>query len=233
MFMEEEKEIIADLHIHSRFSRATSKNLDIINLVKYARIKGIDLLGTGDFTHNEWLQELKSNLKERDGLFWYKDGQGEFPFVLSSEISLIFSQDGKGRRVPGDPPSRIHSQVLPGADHAAEDGRSGGPGVGTGSGQRPGSNDGKVLRQAPREDRRIQQPRGDQRRDGPAWRVRCGRCCGHGYRPRLRREGQVLLPPGATAASAETGGGEEAGVSAHGTAEVPGQPERLRRLVRE
>ena len=50
----DEKEIIGDLHIHSRFSRATSKNIDIANLEKYARIKGLDLLGTGDFQHPQW-----------------------------------------------------------------------------------------------------------------------------------------------------------------------------------
>ena len=52
-------EIIADLHIHGRFSRATSKNLTIKNLEKYARLKGVELLGTGDFTHPERYKELK------------------------------------------------------------------------------------------------------------------------------------------------------------------------------
>jgi PHP family Zn ribbon phosphoesterase len=49
----------ADLHIHSRFSRACSKNITIENLVKYAKIKGLNLLGTGDFTHPLWLKEIK------------------------------------------------------------------------------------------------------------------------------------------------------------------------------
>jgi len=97
--MDEEKEIIADLHIHSKYSRATSKSLDIPNLVKWARIKGLDLLGTGDFTHPEWLKSLKENLKEKNGLLWYEDEKGDFPFILSSEISLIFTQEEKGRRV--------------------------------------------------------------------------------------------------------------------------------------
>ena len=56
--------IISDLHIHSRFSRATSKTLNIPNLEKYARIKGLDLLGTGDFTHPEWLKELKKQKQD-------------------------------------------------------------------------------------------------------------------------------------------------------------------------
>jgi len=52
--------IISDLHIHSRFSRATSNTLNIPNLEKYAKIKGLNLLGTGDFTHPEWIKELKN-----------------------------------------------------------------------------------------------------------------------------------------------------------------------------
>jgi len=89
-----EKATIADLHIHSRFSRACSKSITIPNLVKYAKIKGVNLLGTGDFTHPTWLEEIKQ-LKEEQGLYYFSD----FPFVLSGEISLMYSQDGKGRRV--------------------------------------------------------------------------------------------------------------------------------------
>ncbi len=89
------EQIIADLHIHSRFSRATSKNLDIANLEKYARIKGINLLGTGDFQHPYWSKELEV-LEERDGILYTKTG---FPFLWQTEISLIYTQDGKGRRI--------------------------------------------------------------------------------------------------------------------------------------
>lgn len=89
--------IIADLHIHSRFSRACSKQITIPNLEKYAKIKGLNLLGTGDFTHPLWLKELKENLKEDDsGVL--KTGSG-FSFLLSTEIANIYSQDGKGRRI--------------------------------------------------------------------------------------------------------------------------------------
>lgn len=102
--MEEQKEtlnneIIADLHIHSKYSRATSKDLDIPNLVKWARVKGVNLLGTGDFTHPKWLEELKQQLVEKDKLLWYEDSKGKFPFILSSELSFVFSKNGKGRRV--------------------------------------------------------------------------------------------------------------------------------------
>lgn len=90
-------QIIADLHIHSRFSRATSHDLTISNLEKWAKIKGIGLLGTGDFSHPEWLKELKAELKEDgSGVLKTKDG---FPFILSNEISLMYSQEGKGRRI--------------------------------------------------------------------------------------------------------------------------------------
>src|SRR3989338_9045942 len=89
--------IIADLQIHSRFSRATSKSINLDNLEKYARLKGLNLLGTGDITHPLWLKELKKELKE-DGSGILKSDSG-FNFVLQGEVSNIYSQDGKGRRV--------------------------------------------------------------------------------------------------------------------------------------
>ncbi len=63
--------LFADLHIHSRYSRATSPAMDVGNLVRNAKIKGINLLGTGDFTHPLWLRELKSVLTDENetGLF--------------------------------------------------------------------------------------------------------------------------------------------------------------------
>jgi uncharacterized protein (TIGR00375 family) len=89
--------IVSDLHIHSRFSRATSSDLNIPNLVKYARMKGVDVLGTGDFTHPSWLREVRSELSEDgSGLLKSKDG---FPFILSSEISSIYTQDKRVRRI--------------------------------------------------------------------------------------------------------------------------------------
>ncbi|MFH1450382.1 MAG: endonuclease Q family protein, partial [archaeon] len=89
--------LYADLHIHSRFSRATSKNLTIENLEKYAKIKGINLLGTGDFTHPKWLAELREKLSE-DGSGFLKTKSG-FKFILQSEVSQMYRQDDKGRRV--------------------------------------------------------------------------------------------------------------------------------------
>ncbi|RLG11713.1 DNA helicase UvrD [Candidatus Pacearchaeota archaeon] len=86
--------MITDLHIHSRFSRACSKNLTFENLVKWAKIKGLNLLGTGDFTHPVWFSEIKEKLIEKNGLYYYQN----FPFIITGEISLIYTQ-GKGRRV--------------------------------------------------------------------------------------------------------------------------------------
>ena len=89
--------LFADLHLHSRFSRACSKDLTIENIEHWARKKGLNLLGTGDFTHPEWIKELKRELKEDEtGIYRSKTG---FPFVLQAEISNIYTQDGKGRRV--------------------------------------------------------------------------------------------------------------------------------------
>ncbi len=89
--------IIADLHIHSKYSRACSSELNIKNLEKWARIKGVGLLGTGDFSHPKWQEELRKELKE-DGTGILKTGSG-FPFVLQNEISLMYTQGGKGRRI--------------------------------------------------------------------------------------------------------------------------------------
>ncbi len=88
---------IADFHIHSKYSRATSKTMDIPNLVKWARYKGITLLGTGDFTHHLWLEELKHYLQPQpDKGLLYCEG---VYFVLSVEVSNIFSQNNKVYRV--------------------------------------------------------------------------------------------------------------------------------------
>ncbi|HHR85059.1 MAG TPA: DNA helicase UvrD [Candidatus Acetothermia bacterium] len=88
--------LIADLHIHSRFSRATSPQMSLEALAHWAKIKGIGLLGTGDFTHPQWVKELKDGLApEGNGLYRYDDVR----FMLTAEISAIWSQDGRVRKV--------------------------------------------------------------------------------------------------------------------------------------
>ncbi len=92
--MELKESIIADLHIHSRFSRACSKDLSFETLSKWGKIKGLNLLGTGDFTHPVWLDEIKKLKPNQKGFYYYND----FPFIITGEISLIYTQ-GKGRRI--------------------------------------------------------------------------------------------------------------------------------------
>ena len=89
--------IIADLQIHSRHARATSKNLSLANLEKYGRIKGLHLLGVGDFQHPIHRKEIEEQLTEDDkGILWTKTN---FPFLWQTEVSLMFSQGGKRRAV--------------------------------------------------------------------------------------------------------------------------------------
>ncbi|MEA3344397.1 MAG: endonuclease Q family protein [Patescibacteria group bacterium] len=94
----------ADLHIHSKYSRATSKDMDLEGLDKWARIKGIKVLGTGDFTHPEWLENLKDKLEPAEkGLFKLKKSSlkddKSTRFMLTSEISCIYSKNGRVRKI--------------------------------------------------------------------------------------------------------------------------------------
>lgn len=109
---------VADLHIHSKYSRATSRDMDVDHLNKWARIKGIKVLGTGDFTHHLWLKELKAKLEPAEpGLFKVKkkvkaslENNDWLPnnnhptdegirFLLSSEISCIYSKNNRTRKI--------------------------------------------------------------------------------------------------------------------------------------
>lgn len=91
---------IVDFHIHSKYSRATSKNMDLESLDKWAKIKGIKVIGTGDFTHPGWLANLKEKLKVAElGLFKLKEDDQGTRFLLTSEISCIYSKNGKVRKI--------------------------------------------------------------------------------------------------------------------------------------
>ncbi|MDD4701222.1 MAG: endonuclease Q family protein, partial [Desulfovibrio sp.] len=108
---------IADLHIHSRFSRATSKALNARHLAAWARCKGIGVLGTGDFTHPQWRAELAEQLEldEASGLYRLKGEPEELDvmaggtmqaeatqgplFMLQAEVSSIYKRHGKVRKV--------------------------------------------------------------------------------------------------------------------------------------
>lgn len=118
---------IADLHIHSRYSMATSKEGDPSHLDLWARKKGISIVGTGDFTHPGWRKELKECLEPaEEGLYQLKKNSileeadayyGENPrFVITGEISSIYKKNGKTRKVH-------NLLILPGleaADRLAE-----------------------------------------------------------------------------------------------------------------
>lgn len=95
--------IVADLHLHSKYSRAVSPQMTILEMAKWARIKGINLLGTGDFTHPLWFLELKGQLEEKDGVMELKDKKDQedrgVKFLLTTEISSIYSQGGRTRKI--------------------------------------------------------------------------------------------------------------------------------------
>lgn len=113
---------IADLHIHSRYSMATSKDGTPENLELWARKKGISILGTGDFTHEKWREELKDSMvSAEDGFYKLKD-EKRLPeaermkdqtvrFVVSGEISCIYKKNGKTRKAH-------HLILLPGLEEA-------------------------------------------------------------------------------------------------------------------
>ncbi|MGB9911540.1 MAG: endonuclease Q family protein [Microgenomates group bacterium] len=105
-------EVIADLHLHSKYSRAVSQQMVISEIAYWAIKKGIDLVGTADWTHPLWLRELKEDLKEveegiyklKDELLKLKNQEKEVYFILATEIASIYTQNGK--------PHRIHNLVL-------------------------------------------------------------------------------------------------------------------------
>lgn len=118
--------IIADLHLHSKYSRATSANSDLEGLGEWAQIKGIGLLGSADFTHPKWLGELKKKLKdEGEGIFSYKNAR----FILTTEVSNIFYRENVNKKVHNilfAPSLEIVGQVceaLGKYGNLAEDGR--------------------------------------------------------------------------------------------------------------
>jgi DNA helicase-2/ATP-dependent DNA helicase PcrA len=105
---------LADLHVHSRFSRATSRNCNLVELASWAAVKGLNVVATGDFTHPGWQEEIREMLVEaQPGLFRLKpefaasradnilspDGIGEVLFILNVEISSIYKAHGAVRKV--------------------------------------------------------------------------------------------------------------------------------------
>jgi len=94
--------VIADLHIHGRYSRATSQKMCIEEIARFARIKGLNLVGTGDFTHPKWLKELQETLVTETGTGLYKVAKHpESPvyFMITTEVSTIFSFENEVKKV--------------------------------------------------------------------------------------------------------------------------------------
>jgi uncharacterized protein (TIGR00375 family) len=133
----------ADLHVHSRYARATSRNADLPELAWWARRKGVTVLGTGDFTHPAWFAELEAGLVPAEpGLFRLRDGldrdvlerlpascRGPLRFLLATEVSTAFSRGGRARRMhhllyaPDLKAAATLGDHLGGIGNLAEDGR--------------------------------------------------------------------------------------------------------------
>ncbi|MBN1594869.1 DNA helicase UvrD [candidate division FCPU426 bacterium] len=92
--------VFADLHLHSKYSRATSGQMEVQNLYYWGQRKGIRLLGTGDFTHPEYFRELNRHLEKDDsGFYRLRGSDDQVLFVPTAETSHIFKQGGKTRRI--------------------------------------------------------------------------------------------------------------------------------------
>lgn len=93
-------EVISDFHIHSRYAMACSNAITIEGIAHTAKEIGINLVGTGDFTHPDWFKEIKAMLVEdQQGLYKLKGSEVSTRFILSSEICTVYSRGGKARRV--------------------------------------------------------------------------------------------------------------------------------------
>jgi uncharacterized protein (TIGR00375 family) len=91
---------IADFHLHSKYSRATSFRSTLENFSKWMEIKGIKVLGTGDFTHPDWFKNLKEKLEEvKPGLFKLKKEKKENYFILTTEVNCVYLKKGRLRKI--------------------------------------------------------------------------------------------------------------------------------------
>ena len=119
-------QFVIDVHLHSRFARATSRELNPSNLHKWSALKGVDVVGTGDYTHPEWFAELSEQLEPtEEGLYQLEPGrraavEQELPercrravrFMLSVEISTIYKKGDKTRKIH-------HVVILPSLEAVA------------------------------------------------------------------------------------------------------------------
>jgi uncharacterized protein (TIGR00375 family) len=94
--------VIADLHIHSRYSRATSQRMSINEIARFAKIKGLNLVGTGDFTHPKWLKEIQDSLVPEQGTNLYRvasNADSPVQFMLTTEVCTIFNFESDVKKV--------------------------------------------------------------------------------------------------------------------------------------
>ena len=89
--------VVADLQLHSKYALATSKDMDLEHLAAGAKLKGLNLLGTGDFTHPKWFSELRAKLERLDGTGLYS--YGGITWMLGGEVSTIYEQGARTRKV--------------------------------------------------------------------------------------------------------------------------------------
>lgn len=88
------------MHLHSKYSRAVSPQMLPKNMAAWAKVKGVNLIAAADFTHPIWLQQLKEELVEAgEGIYKLKKKENDVLFIISGEISSIYSQGGKTRRI--------------------------------------------------------------------------------------------------------------------------------------
>ena len=116
----------ADLHLHSPFARATSRQLTFDNMAQWARVKGIDLLASADFTHPAWFADAKRTLRPMDNGLYEHNGAR---FVIGTEVNCSGAQGGRHRRVhmlmfaPDIPTAERINKALDGKGNLAADGR--------------------------------------------------------------------------------------------------------------
>ncbi|MEM3000285.1 MAG: endonuclease Q family protein [Candidatus Bathyarchaeia archaeon] len=99
--------VIADLHIHGRYSRATSQQMSLKEIARFAKVKGLSLLGTGDFTHPKWLREIRETLIPEEGTGLYRvidDATSQVHFMLSTEVCTVFNA--------GEETKKVHHVIL-------------------------------------------------------------------------------------------------------------------------
>jgi len=93
-------QIIADLHVHSKYARATSKNLGLEELARWAKIKGVNLVATGDFTYPKYFSEIETKLEpDGQGFFSLRDDPTGVKFILSTEVACIYKHHDTTRRL--------------------------------------------------------------------------------------------------------------------------------------